>query len=646
MVVGIQDSFAIAKAWARRLSIAYIGVLALWILIQAGIPMAPYLDIVVEGSVWLQATAGFLVASGLGLLLYLLIEKGLALIARAQGALLLLERGVESTVNAVLISEYREPRNPIVYANRAFETITGYSRGEALGRNVLFLQGEDHEQPEIEALVEAVRDERPHHAALRSYRKDGSMYWIEVHVAPVRNAEGIATHFITVLNDVSETRRYQEELAHKANYDSLTGLANRNLFSDRINHAIARCARYRSRMSVCVAGLDKFRAVNDSLGFAAGNELLRAIAARLRSRFRAVDTIARPGGDEFALLLVDQPGEPAVAGQIQRLQEVFSQPFPIGDREVHLGAAIGISAFPQDGDDAATLLKRAEIAMHRAKEQGPNSYRMFTSEMGSRAVERLTLESDLRRALERDELELYYQPRITLDTGRIDGAEALLRWNHPRRGKVSPATFIPLAEETGLIVPIGEWVLREACRQNRAWREAGLPPLTVAVNMSAPQFRSSGIAARIATLLGEAGLDPRGLEIELTESLVMHDAEEVVAILRELKAMGVMLAIDDFGTGYSSLSYLKRFPVDRLKIDQSFVRGIATDSDDAAIASAVISLGRSLGLRVVAEGVETEAQRAFLKARGCHEIQGYLVGKPMPAADLEAVLRREGAVAA
>jgi EAL domain-containing protein (putative c-di-GMP-specific phosphodiesterase class I) len=325
---------------------------------------------------------------------------------------------------------------------------------------------------------------------------------------------------------------------------------------------------------------------------------------------------------------------------------VFSQPFPIGDREVHLGAAIGISAFPQDGDDAATLLKRAEIAMHRAKEQGPNSYRMFTSEMGSRAVERLTLESDLRRALERDELELYYQPRIALDTGRIDGAEALLRWNHPRRGKVSPATFIPLAEETGLIVPIGEWVLREACRQNRAWREAGLPPLTVAVNMSAPQFRSSGIAARIATLLGEAGLDPRGLEIELTESLVMHDAEEVVAILRELKAMGVMLAIDDFGTGYSSLSYLKRFPVDRLKIDQSFVRGIATDSDDAAIASAVISLGRSLGLRVVAEGVETEAQRAFLKARGCHEIQGYLVGRPMPALDFETVIRREGAVAA
>jgi diguanylate cyclase (GGDEF)-like protein/PAS domain S-box-containing protein len=608
--------------------------------------MAPYLEIVVEGSVWLQALAGLLSASALGLLLYQLIEKGLALIARAQGALLLLERGVESTVNAVLISEYREPRNPIVYANRAFEKITGYSRAEALGRNVLFLQGDDRDQPELEALVEAVRDERPYRGALRSYRKDGSLCWIEVHVAPVRNAEGTATHFITVLHDISETRRYQEELAHKANYDSLTSLANRNLFSDRINHAIARSARYRTGVSVCVAGIDKFNVVNDSLGYAAGNELLRAIAARLRSRFRAVDTIARPGGDEFALLLVDQPGEPALATQIQRLQEVFSQPFPAGDREVHLGAAIGVSVFPQDGDDAATLLKRAEIAMHRAKEHGPNSYRMFTSEMGSRAAERLTLESDLRRALERDEFQLHYQPRIELASGRIAGAEALLRWNHPERGRIPPASFIPLAEETGLIVPIGEWVLREACRQNRAWREAGLPPLTVAVNISAPQFRSAGIDAKVAAALAEAGLDPRGLELELTESLVMHDAEEVIAILRSLKAMGVMLAIDDFGTGYSSLSYLKRFPVDHLKIDQSFVRGIATDSDDAAIASAVISLGKALGLRVVAEGVETEAQRAFLKARGCHEIQGYLVGRPMQAADFAAVLRREGAVAA
>jgi diguanylate cyclase (GGDEF)-like protein len=485
-----------------------------------------------------------------------------------------------------------------------------------------------------------VRDERPHHAVLRSYRKDGTMYWTEVHVAPVRNDHGTASHFVTVLNDISEARRYQDELAHKANYDSLTNLANRNLLCDRVAHAIARGRRYKAGIALCVIGLDKFRLINDSLGFAAGSEVLRAVAARLRSRFRAVDTIARPGGDEFALLLVDQAGDPPVGRQVQRLQEVFAQPFPAGERDVHVGAAIGVAVFPQDGDVAETLLKRAEIAMHRAKEQGQNAFRMFTAGMDARAAERLSLENDLRGAIERNELFLHYQPRVDLKSGRIHGAEALVRWQHPQRGLISPASFIPLAEETGLILPIGEWVLRSACLQSRAWQRAGLEPLAVSVNISAPQFRQAGLAGRVAALLRETELDPRLLELELTESLVMHDAEEVIAILRELKGMGVMLAIDDFGTGYSSLAYLKRFPVDHLKIDQSFVRGIAEDADDAAIVSAVISLGKSLGLRLVAEGVETEAQRAFLEARGCEEIQGYLVGRPIPASELEARLRR------
>jgi diguanylate cyclase (GGDEF)-like protein/PAS domain S-box-containing protein len=643
MVVGIRESIAIAKAWARRLSLVYIGVLALWVMVQGGIPMAPYLDVVIEETVWLQAIAGLVFAGALGWLLYLLIEKGLGLISQAQGALLLLERAVESTVNAVLISEYREPRNPIVYANRAFQSITGYRQGEAVGRNVLFLQGEDRDQPELAALIQAVRDERPHRAVLRSYRKDGSMYWAEVHVGPVKGEDGNASHFVTVLNDISEARRYQEELAYKANYDSLTNLANRNLLSDRIGHAIARCERYKSSIALCVVGLDKFRAVNDSFGYAAGNEVLRAVAARLRSRFRAVDTIARPGGDEFALLLVDQPGDPSLASQIQRVQEVFSQPFPAGERDVHLSAAIGVAIVPRDGDDGATLLKRAELAMHRAKEQGPNAFQMFSAQMESRAAERVSLETDLRQALERGELLLHYQPRVDLKTGRVRGAEALIRWQPPARGMVPPSTFIPLAEETGLILPIGEWALRTACLQNRAWQKMGLGSFTVAVNISATQFRQKGLAGRIAALLGETGLDPRGLELELTESLVMHDAEQVIAILRELKAMGVMLAIDDFGTGYSSLSYLKRFPVDHLKVDQSFVRGVPGDADDAAIVNAVISLGRSLGLRVVAEGVETEAQRAFLEASGCEEIQGYLVGRPMPAGELEAILRSQQA---
>ena len=646
MVNEIQDSIALAKAWARRLSIVYVGVLALWILVQGGIPMAPYLNLVVEDTVWLQTLAGFVFAAALGWLLYLLIEKGLALIAGAQDALLLLERAVESSVNAVIVSEYRPPNNSIVYVNRAFEQITGYLRGEAIGRNVLFLQGDDRDQPELEALVEAVRAQRAHRAALRSYRKDGSMYWTETHVAPVTNHAGKISHFVTVLNDISEARGYQDELAHKANYDSLTNLANRNLLADRIGHAIARCERFKSSVALCVIGLDNFGLVNDGFGHPAGSELLRAVATRLRSRFRAVDTIARPSGDEFALLLVDQAGEPSIAGQIQRIREVFSHPFPVGEREIHVTAGTGVAMFPQDGANAEALLKRAEIAMRRAKEQGLNAFQMFTAEMGSRVAARVSLEDDLRLAIDRDEFELHYQPRVDVKSGRIHGAEALIRWYHSRRGPVPPASFIPLAEDTGLILPIGEWALRRACMQNREWQRAGLKPITVAVNISARQFRQPELASRVGALLREVGLEARWLELELTESLVMHDADAVIAILRELKAMGVLLAIDDFGTGYSSLSYLKHFPVDHLKVDQSFVRGIATDADDAAIVSAVISLGKSLGMRVVAEGVETDAQRDFLVARDCDEIQGYLVGRPMPAHDLATLLSGEIATSA
>ena len=638
VVVGFRDSIAVAKAWGRRLSLFYIGVLALWIIVQSGIPMAPYLDLVIEDAVWTQTLSGFLFAAALGWLLYLLIAKGLALVGRAQDALQLLERAIESSVNAVLISDNRRPENPIVYANHAFERITGYPRREALGRDVLFLQEGDREQPELEALAAAVREERPYRAVLRSYRRDGSMYWTEVHVAPVTNDEGKVSHFVTVLNDITEARRYQDELAHKANYDSLTGLANRNLLSDRIGHAISRSARLKASVALCVLGLDKFRDVNDSFGHATGSEVLKAVAARVRSRFRAVDTIARPAGDEFALLLADQTGDASIAGQLQRVRELFSSPFPAGEREVHLSAATGVAMFPQDGADAETLLKRAEIAMHRAKEQGPNAFQMYTAQMDARVAERVSLEADLRRAIEREELVLHYQPRVDLATGRIRGAEALIRWNHPQRGVVPPSAFIPLAEETGLILPIGEGALRSACLQNRAWQRAGLGPITVAVNISARQFRQPGLAGQVEALLRETGLDARWLELELTESLVMDDAEQGIAILRELKAMGVLLAIDDFGTGYSSLSYLKRFPVDHLKVDQSFVRGITSDSDDAAIVNAVILLGKSLGLRVVAEGVETAAQRSYLEAHGCEEIQGYLVGKPMPAAQFEAVL--------
>ncbi|MBI3044035.1 MAG: EAL domain-containing protein [Betaproteobacteria bacterium] len=641
MITDIQNSIFLAKSGARKLSIIYIGVLALWVMVQNGIPMASYLDIEVDEPVWLQTLAGLGFVAALGWLLYLLIERGLRLIVEAQEALKLLVRAIESSVNAVLISDHQQPKRPIVYANPAFERITGYSRAEALGRNPLFLQGRDRDQPELEALVEAVRAERPSRAVLRSYRKDGSMYWTEVHVAPVRNETGSVAHYVTVLNDITETRSYQDELARQANYDSLTKLANRNLLSDRIAHALARCERHKAGVAICVIGLDKFRLINDGLGYPSGSELLGEVAARLQSRFRAVDTIARVGGDEFALVLVDQAIGPEIAGQIQRMLNVFTAPFQVQGQDLFVTASIGVALSPQDGADAETLLKRAEIAMHRAKEHEGNAFQMFTAEMDARVTERVSLENDLRRALERDEFVLYYQPRVDFASGRICGAEALIRWNHPQQGLMPPSRFIPLAEETGLVTPIGEWALRSACAQTRAWEQAGLAPITMAVNISARQFRQEGLASRIGVLLRETGLESRHLELELTESAVMHDAQEVIAILHELKAMGVKIAIDDFGTGYSSLSHLKRFPIDYLKIDQSFVRGVPRDADDAAIIMAIIAMARSLGLKLIAEGVETDEQRQFLYLAGCEECQGYFFSRPVPAEEFRTLLERK-----
>lgn len=616
----------------------YGALLGIWILMQSGIPYALVLELAVPQSTTQQAAVGWYFAGASAWLLYLLVSRTIAAVRRAEDAIRLRDRALDASVNGVIITDRASGDNRIVYVNPAFEHITGYSGAEALGRNPDFLLSDDRDQPEFEIIRAALRERRPGHAVLRHYRKDGRMYWSETHVAPVRDEQGAVTHFVSVQNDITEARQYQEALAHQANHDALTGLPNRNLLRDRIAQAAAYAERYGHFVALAYINLDSFKVVNESLGHAAGDRLMQAAGERFGASVESADTVARVGGDEFSLVLHNQTNREFVAAEIGRVLAAFARPFALEGREVYLTCSIGVALFPDDGRDPETLMKNAHSAMHRAREGGPGQYRFYDSEMNARASERLALASRLRRALEGSELTLHYQPQVALRSGAIVGAEALLRWSNPEFGTVPPAKFIPVAEATGLIVPIGDWALREACRQTRSWRDAGLPEVVVAVNLSTMQFRRGDIAERVAAALDASGLEAARLELEITESAVMHDADAAVGMLRRLKGLGVQLAIDDFGTGYSSLSYLKRFPVRRLKIDQGFVRGLPADSDDAAIVEAVISLGRSLGLEVIAEGVENRAQLEFLTRCGCDQIQGYLFSPPLPAADFARLL--------
>ena len=621
-----------------RIAALFSLLVGLWIFVQSGIPFAVVLDLQVERVTWMQTLSGWLFVISSGWLLYLLVSRTLNAIAKAEEGLKLRDRAIESSVNAICITDNLAADNPIVYVNPAFERITGYSSAEVLGRNARLLQGTDLAQPGLITVRAALHDERPCHVVLRNYRKDGSMYWNELHIAPVRNDAGAVSHYIGVHSDITDAKTHQDELARQANHDSLTGLPNRNLLWDRIQGACARAQRYDNFAAVAFLDLDNFKVVNDSLGHTLGDHLLRAVAARLQTALRATDTVARQGGDEFVLVLSDQASEQQVADELQRIAQSFSKSFSVEGREVFITASIGAAMYPQDAKDPESLLKSAELAMYRAKESGRNSYQLYTVEMQTRVTERLALESRLRQALARGEFELYYQPQVDLRTNRVFGCEALIRWKQPDLGMISPAKYIPLAEETGLIVPIGEWVLRTACRQCKAWQDAGLPPVTVAVNISARQFREKNLFELVGTTLAETGLAPGQLELEVTESVIMHDAQQVIASLQAFRDMGVRLSVDDFGTGYSSLSYLKRFPVDRLKIDQSFVRDLSSNADDVAIAQAIITLGHTLNLHVIAEGVETPEQLAFLRNHHCDEMQGYLFGKPMLAEDFAKLL--------
>ena len=469
-------------------------------------------------------------------------------------------------------------------------------------------------------------------------RRDGFEIPIEDSVSPIHDREGRTTGAVIVFRDVSAARATALQMTHLAQHDFLTSLPNRMLLNDRVNQSITLAARRRKKVAVLFLDLDGFKHINDSLGHPVGDKLLQSVAKRLVDCVRAADTVSRQGGDEFVVLLSEMEQAEDAAITARRMLKAVAEAHSIGQHDLHLTTSIGVSVYPDDGMDAETLIKNADTAMYQAKENGRQSYQFFKSAMNVRAVERQSIEEHLRRALERHEFALHYQPKINLSTGEITGAEALIRWTHPIRGPVSPGQFIPVAEDCGLILPIGKWVLREACNQARAWLDAGLPLVTIAVNISAMEFREEGFLESVFSVLDATGLDPRSLELELTESVLMKRAESTESILHALRARGVRLAIDDFGTGYSSLSYLTKFPVDALKIDQSFIRQITNAPGETAIVTAVIAMGRSLQLRVVAEGVETQEELAFLQAHRCEEAQGYYFSAPVPPQQFASLL--------
>jgi diguanylate cyclase (GGDEF)-like protein len=435
---------------------------------------------------------------------------------------------------------------------------------------------------------------------------------------------------------------WEEKLYHQAHYDPLTDLPNRTLLKDRLPQALVRAKRNNTQVAVLFLDLDRFKSINDSLGHAAGDLFLREITHRLTQCVRAIDTVARPGGDEFTIIVPDITADQAVTSDItliaDKILSVVAEPFMLHGHEVSTTVSIGIALCPRDADDYDELLKNADSAMYHAKSKGRGNYQFYSRELNAAAIERLDMENSLRHALGQDQLELYYHPLVEISSGQIVGAEALLRWWHPSKGLILPTEFISLAEQTGLIVPIGEWVLKTASAQNKAWRNAGLAPIRVAVNLAARQFSDQELARKIERILRQTGLDPEGLELEITEGTIMEDTETAIKVLNDLKGMGLQVAIDDFGTGYSSLTYLKRFPIHTLKIDQSFVRDIATDRHDASIVATIIGLGHSLNLKVVAEGVETQEQLNILRASQCDEFQGYLTSKPLPAREFEVLL--------
>jgi len=532
----------------------------------------------------------------------------------------------------------------VTYLNLVAESMTGWRREEAFGRPVAevfrIIDGTTHKAAR-DPMEMAVEQNRTVGLTVNCVliRRDGFESAIEDSAAPIHDRAGRITGAVIVFHDVSAARAMSVQMTHSAQHDLLTSLPNRLLLNDRVTQAIALARRQNKPTAVIFLDLDRFKYINDSLGHAIGDELLQSVSKRLLANVRASDTVSRQGGDEFVILLSEITHLGDAATSARKILLSLNAPHSIRGQDLRIDGSIGISVYPEDGQDAETLIKNADTAMYHAKESGRNNFQFFKAEMNLKAVERQSLESSLRCALEREEFLLHYQPKVNLDTGEITGVEALIRWQQPDRGLLQPAQFVPIAEDCGLIVQIGRWVLREACRQARAWQKAGLPLLPIAVNVSAVEFRDEGFVGGVRAILSETGLEARYLELELTEGVLMEHAESTAAVLQELKTMGVHLAVDDFGTGYSSLSYLQQFPIDVLKIDQSFVHRITGDPDDSQIVSAIISMGKSLKHLVVAEGIETQEQSAFLQAQHCAEGQGYLFSRPLAAAQFARLLQ-------
>ncbi len=576
------------------------------------------------------------------------IESGEKWVA-AEAALLETQREMETLLGNLPGMAYRcryDENWTMEFVSEGCLELTGYAAEDLLFNRLVSYEDITHpdDSPRVRHEIgRAVAARSRFTVEYRIIDRGGRQKWVSEKGLCFYSASGRPILLNGFISDITEIKSYRERLEHQASHDALTGLANRSLLYDRLRQAIAHAERQRHGVAVVFLDLDNFKYLNDSLGHSAGDELLKIMAYRLKACVREGDTVVRLGGDEFVLVLVDQARAESVSQVVRRVLEKTSEPYFLAGRELNTSASVGVSLYPQDGTDAETLLKNADAAMYRAKAEGRNNFHFFTAEINAALNERVALEHDLRQALERGEFRLDYQPKVELASGRLIGAEALLRWRHPQHGQLSPARFIPVAEETGLIVPLGEWVLRAACTQAQQWRARGLELSTVSVNISARQFRSRELVGQIAAVLEQTGLPASCLDLEITESLMMENVEELIARLRALKDLGVQLSVDDFGTGYSSLNYLKQFPVDRLKIDRSFVCDIASDRGDAAIVQAVIQLGHVLGLVVTAEGVETSEQLTFLRRHGCDEGQGFYFSKPLPPEQFEELLRKEGA---
>jgi len=560
---------------------------------------------------------------------------------RAEDTLRLHATVFATTTEGIIVTD---AQNRIKTVNPAFTHITGYSQEEVVGRDPKLL-GSGRNTPDFyRTMWQSLHTTGHWSGEIWNRRKDGTIFPEWLSVVAIRDERGNVQEYIGVFSDITQRKHDEEQILRQANYDALTGLPNRALLFDRLSQAIALAHRDETKVALLFIDLDRFKSINDGLGHAVGDDMLRLVAERLRVCVRQSDTVARFGGDEFVIILENVKDVPAVAALAGKVVRVLSEPFHLAGRELFIGASIGVTLYPEDSTDPNTLLRNADMAMYQAKEGGRSQFQFFTQEMNRRTEARIELERGLHRALEREQFTLQYQPIFSLQTGEMASVEVLLRWNHPELGPVRPDRFIPLAEDSGLIAPIGLWVLRTACAQVSQWRKRPeFAALRLAVNLSSRQWQLGLPVSTIRDILSETGLAPEALVLEITEGMVLEGTEEVIAWLYEIRALGVELAVDDFGTGYSSLSYLKRFPVSELKIDYSFIRDLPDDEGSASLVRAILSMARSLGLAVVAEGVETPAQLAFLEQARCDYVQGYLLSPPIPAEQIpDALHQRAG----